>query len=205
MICLIHVNLASNLEYYRGTIEVFVLTVPYPWSSHSRVLGFKYGTPDARVDKTPMKKKKKEKWKNRPESKETHRETEEKTPRIKSNSVILILTVLNKQKGKIQSKIKPYGPGSKIPLLDPGAYLLYMLLEHHAFKHAPGAYLLYALGALYIQICFWSISNLEYYSRLFMLQDHMLLEHLWLQITPNHSRLLLLQDHMVLEHIVLDH
>ena len=37
---------------------------------------------------------------------------------------------------------------------------------------APGSYLLYASGALCIQICSWSIFDLEYYSRLFMLQEH---------------------------------
>ena len=45
------------------------------------------------------------------------------------------------------------------------------------FKYAPGAYLLYAPGALCIQICSWSIFDLEYYSRLFMLWEQLLLEH----------------------------
>ena len=40
------------------------------------------------------------------------------------------------------------------------------------FKYAPGAYLLYSTGALCIQICSWSIFDLEYYYRLFMLLEH---------------------------------
>ena len=49
------------------------------------------------------------------------------------------------------------------------------------FKYAPGAYLLYAPGALCIQICSWSIFDLEYYSRLFMLLEQLYLEQLLLE------------------------
>ena len=49
-------------------------------------------------------------------------------------------------------------------------HICYMLLEHCAY--APRAYLLYAPEALCIQICSWNIFDLEYYSRLFMLQEH---------------------------------
>ena len=49
------------------------------------------------------------------------------------------------------------------------------------FKYAPGAYLLYAPGALCIQICSWSIFDLEYYSRLFMLLEQLFLEQLLLE------------------------
>ena len=49
------------------------------------------------------------------------------------------------------------------------------------FTYAPGAYLLYAPGALFIQICSWSIFDLEYYPRLFMLREQLFLEQLFLK------------------------
>ena len=49
------------------------------------------------------------------------------------------------------------------------------------FRYAPGAYLPYAPGALCIQICPWSIFDLEYYSRLFMLLEQLLQEQLFLE------------------------
>ena len=49
------------------------------------------------------------------------------------------------------------------------------------FEYAPGPYLLYAPGALCIQICSWSIFDLEYDSRLFMLLEQLLPEQLFLE------------------------
>ena len=48
-------------------------------------------------------------------------------------------------------------------------------------KYAPGAYLLYAPGALCIQICSWSMFDLQYYSRLLMLLEQLFLEQLLLE------------------------
>ena len=57
-----------------------------------------------------------------------------------------------------------------------------MPLEHCAFYICSwGIFAIYAPGALCIQLCSWSMFDLEYYSRLFMLWEQLLLEQLFLE------------------------